>query len=88
MNPDRPLINFKLYATLSDYLPEDAINHCTSVEITKDTTPNKLVELHRIPLAKAHLVLLNGVYLDSSKRNQPILSNGDTLAIWPPVAGG
>jgi molybdopterin converting factor small subunit len=33
-------------------------------------------------------VLLNGVYLDTDERGTTNFSDGDTLAVWPPVAGG
>ncbi len=36
----------------------------------------------------AHLVLLNGVYLTPEQREQATFKEGDTLAVWPPVAGG
>jgi molybdopterin converting factor small subunit len=32
--------------------------------------------------------VLNGVYVHPSERDQAILRDGDTLAVWPPVAGG
>ena len=34
------------------------------------------------------LVLINGVFVAPQERNKPLLRDGDTLAIWPPVAGG
>jgi molybdopterin synthase sulfur carrier subunit len=41
-----------------------------------------------IPPEKAHLVLLNGVYLDARARDEPRIQSHDALAVWPPVAGG
>ena len=45
-------ITFKLYATLSDYLPPEAVDNAESA------------------------------------RDRPGLHDGDTLAVWPPIAGG
>jgi molybdopterin converting factor small subunit len=33
-------------------------------------------------------VLLNGIFVPPSRRPAAPLSDGDTIAIWPPVAGG
>jgi molybdopterin converting factor small subunit len=35
-----------------------------------------------------HLVLVNGVYIAPDQRDTRVLQEGETLAIWPPVAGG
>jgi molybdopterin converting factor small subunit len=36
----------------------------------------------------SHLVLLNGVYLSLTEREKALFKDGDTLSVWPPVAGG
>jgi sulfur carrier protein ThiS len=33
-------------------------------------------------------VLVNGIFVPPSQRQAKALSDGDTLAVWPPVAGG
>jgi len=81
-------ITLKLYATLSDYLPQNAVNNAAPVEIDANTTPNALIDRYRVPRELAHLVLINGIYCGQQQRDSSILKNGDTLAIWPPVAGG
>ena len=42
----------------------------------------------RVPEGRCHLVLLNGIFVPPSQRASATLSDGDTVAIWPPVAGG
>ncbi len=81
-------ITFKLYATLMDYLPDGSDKHSTIVEIPKDASAYNVIDRFNVPREKAHLVLLNGVYVQPEERSNPILNEGDTLAVWPPVAGG
>ncbi len=81
-------IKLKLYATLSDYLPQNALKQQIEIEIADDEAPNQVFESLNLPKEQLHLVLLNGIYLDEDHRNQRCLQEGDTLAVWPPVAGG
>ena len=81
-------ITFKLYATLMDYLPDGSDKHSTIVEIPEDASAYNVIDRFNVPREKAHLVLLNGVYVQPEERSNSILNEGDTLAVWPPVAGG
>ncbi|OUD14290.1 MoaD/ThiS family protein [Thioflexithrix psekupsensis] len=81
-------ITLKLYANLSGYLPANAQYNRVEIDIAQDNTPHQVLSAYHVPLAMAHLVLLNGVYLLPEQRDQPLLKSGDTLAVWPPVAGG
>jgi sulfur-carrier protein len=81
-------ITLKLYANLSDYLPSHAQYNRVEIDIANDNTPHQVLSAYHVPLAMAHLVLLNGVYLTAEQRNQSLLKSGDVLAVWPPVAGG
>ena len=82
-------ITFKLYATLTGYLPTGADKHAIRIDVPADATVRDLIDRFRVPREMAHLVLLNGVYLHPEERDQPgRVREGDTLAIWPPVAGG
>lgn len=81
-------IKLKLYATLTDYLPAEALNHATEVEIPTSATASQILDNFKVPRQMVHLVLLNGVYLEPTQRDTPTFKDGDTLAVWPPVAGG
>ncbi len=82
-------IKFKLYATLQDLLPAGAQDNAVEIEIPAETTLNSLIDQYKVPRELAHLVLLNGVFICDADRDQPgTLTEGDVLAIWPPVAGG
>jgi molybdopterin converting factor small subunit len=81
-------IKFKLYAGLRDYLSGDARRNGLDLEIPSDASPYDVIDRYRVPRENAHLMLLNGVYISPQERDKPLFKEGDTLAIWPPVAGG
>lgn len=81
-------ITFKLYATLTGYLPKDAHRHAVKLDVPETATPVQIIDRFKVPREMAHLVLLNGVYLTAEERGSRTLHEGDTLAVWPPVAGG
>jgi molybdopterin converting factor small subunit len=81
-------VKVKLFAMLRDYLPGSAGDQCVELEVPEATTPHQIIDDLKIPRHLTHLVLVNGVYLDPPQRDRPSLKSGDTLAIWPPIAGG
>lgn len=81
-------ITFKLFASLAQYLPREAVRNIVELEIAPETTVHELIDRHGVPRRDAHLVLINGLYVESEDRDRPIFKPGDALAIWPPVAGG
>ena len=81
-------IQLKLFATLSDHLPPGARRNAAEVEVPDGATPHQVMDLYGVPRSQAHLVVLNGVFVLPHQRNNQPLSEGDTLALWPPVAGG
>jgi molybdopterin converting factor small subunit len=80
-------VTLKLFATLMPYLPSGAAKNAVDLDIPADTSINQLIQQHKVPDSLVHLVLLNGLFVNEGERDQP-LKAGDTLAIWPPVAGG
>jgi molybdopterin converting factor small subunit len=81
-------ITFKLFATLTDYLPPGRKHNTVELELDPSTTIGELIERFNLPVKLVHLVLVNGVYIEPAQRMTRTLSDGDALAIWPPVAGG
>ena len=86
-------VTFKLYAMLSDYLPQEYRGHkrhgnALTLDIEPGTTVSQIVEQFQLPDKWVHLVLINGVYVNPEDRPTRALTEGETLAIWPPVAGG
>ena len=82
-------ITLKLYATLGEHLPPGAFQNAAQIGVANDVTLNQVIDEYRVPRELAHLVLINGFFACEEDRDLPgKLSEGDTLAIWPPVAGG
>ncbi|MFQ5660709.1 MAG: MoaD/ThiS family protein [Gammaproteobacteria bacterium] len=81
-------IVLKLYAGLAQHLPPQAEDNTTTLEVPDQATAHNVIDELKVPREKAHLILLNGVYLNPDERDTPRFHEGDTLAIWPPVAGG
>lgn len=82
-------ITFKLFATLTDHLPADARrSNQVSLSVSADASISQIIEPYAIPPKLVHLVLVNGKYIAPEARDSTTLTNGDVLAIWPPVAGG
>ena len=82
-------ITFKLFATLTDYLPPEARrSNQLTLEVSPESTISQIIEPFGLPPKMVHLVLVNGRYIDPEKRLTTSLADGDVLAIWPPIAGG
>jgi molybdopterin converting factor small subunit len=90
-NADAPTpmkICIKLFANLSQYLPPGARQNAAQIDVPDGATPHRVMALCGVPREQAHLVVLNGVFVLPHQRDSLTLSEGDTLALWPPVAGG
>ena len=83
-------IVFKLYAQLTDYLPNQGRDqkHEVEVDLPASATVAHVIERFNLPHKLLHLVLVNGVYIPPEQRMSRVLREGDALAIWPAVAGG
>ena len=73
-------VHIKLFATLADFLPDNAENYA----IATGTTVERLISRLGIPLQKAKLVFVNG----QKAGLETVLKSGDRLGIFPPVGGG
>ena len=81
-------VTLKLYASLGTYLPAGAQRNQAVVKTGAGTTARALLDAHGVPPEACHLVLVNGIYQAPGQRTNTALKDGDTLAVWPPVAGG
>lgn len=82
-------ITFKLFASLQDYLPHEARNtNALALELEEGVSVLQLIERFSLPLKSCHLVLVDGNFVPPAERAVRILQDGETLSIWPPIAGG
>ena len=81
-------VTFKLFASLTDHLPRDRAGNAITLDIAAGTTVADLVTRFDLPPRLVHLVLVDGVFVPPEQRATRVLRDGETLAIWPPVAGG
>ena len=73
-------IQLKLFAALTPLSPENA----DRVPIEPGISVKELLDRLEVPIAKAHLIFVNGV-----KRSlDTLLMGGERVGIFPPVAGG
>ena len=81
-------VKLKLFADLATCLPTAAVKNEAQIEVRDGLTILELLDQYNVPRESCHLVLLNGVFQAPSVRGDVALSEGDVVAVWPPVAGG
>ncbi len=81
-------VTLKLFATLSDYLPPGASRNAIPREVGDGASVRDLLSGSGVPMEKCHLILVNGVYVAPARAGDKQLAAGDTVSVWPPVAGG
>lgn len=83
-------ITFKLFASLTDYLPPDRErgSNAVVIDVPEGASIIEAAAPFQLPQKMVHLVLVNGVYVPPAERGTKRLAEGDVLAIWPPIAGG
>ena len=82
-------ITLKLYAGLTEYLPHEAReSNRVVLDVAPQSSIAEVIAPLNLPLKMVHLVLINGIYVAPGERARRTLNDGDTLAIWPPIAGG
>ncbi|MFO1412898.1 MAG: MoaD/ThiS family protein [Burkholderiales bacterium] len=82
-------VALKLYASLTDFLPPEALmTRRMELDVPAGTTVADVIAQRNIPPRMCHLVLVNGHFIAPADRAARALVHDDELAIWPPVAGG
>ena len=77
-------VEVRLHASLERIRPGLKAGEALPLELKEGTTVERMVEALGIPKKGIHLVLVNG-------RTRPLdhpLSDGDRVALFPPVGGG
>lgn len=82
-------ITLKLFASLSAHLPPEVRSrHCLDLEVATGVTVAEVIRSQGVPSNQCAIVLVDGVWVPAPEREACLLAEGQTLAIWPPVAGG
>jgi sulfur carrier protein ThiS len=82
-------ITLKLYASLVAHLPPEArASHRIDLDVDEGTTVLDVVRRQRIPESLCAIVLIDGHWVGRTECASRALSEGQVLAVWPPVAGG
>jgi len=82
-------INIEFYASLMKYLSPGKSRFRREVEVEDGITLSRLIKQYNIAEDQAHLVLVNGLFVNcGADRDNRALIEGDVVSIWPPVAGG
>ncbi len=78
----------EFYASLMPLLPPGGERFRREISVEAGTTVQQVIDRFGISAEQAHLVLVNGHFVNPDERNDKQLNEGDTVAVWPPVAGG
>jgi molybdopterin synthase sulfur carrier subunit len=82
-------ITLKLFASLAAHLPSEArASHRIDLDIDHGSTVLDVIRRQGIPEALCAIVLIDGAWVARPDRATRALSEGQVLAIWPPIAGG
>lgn len=77
-------IRVQLYAVLAKYLPPQTDGNTAWLELPEGVSVKEVLQHLKVPEAMPKILLVNGRHAELDK----VLSEGDTLSIFPPIAGG
>jgi sulfur carrier protein len=77
-------VKLKLFATFREYLPEGNDGHSIMLELSDSTKVESVLEQLHLPQDVPKIILINGLQKTASEA----LNEGDTLSVFPPIAGG
>ncbi len=83
-------IKLKMFHALEKYLPAKATKGQTDMVLDKGANLGDLLASLGIPEQEPKIILINGQSqgVCTTVKSNPILNEGDTVSIFPPVAGG
>ncbi len=81
-------ITVKTTGLLGKFLPPGADRDMAEIEVAPAATPVDVIELLGMPPEGRYLVVLNGASVARREHGSRVLSEGDVLAIMPPLRGG
>ncbi|MBP1636569.1 MAG: hypothetical protein H6Q10_3143 [Acidobacteria bacterium] len=82
-------VTLKLFASLASRLPVEArATHALDLDVGPGTTVLDVIRRQGIPEALCAIVLIDGHWVARPDRAARTMTEGQVLAIWPPIAGG
>lgn len=78
------LLEVRLYSGLENFVENATYGKPLAVEVPMDTTVQMLLEKLDIPTEQVFSILVNGIHHNFNDK----LSEGDRVALFPPVGGG
>jgi molybdopterin converting factor small subunit len=77
-------VECRLYAGLSKYAPEYSRGEAMELDLPRGTTLAELYDLLNVPPDEVKRTFVSGL----SRSPSHALSNGDRVALFPPIGGG
>ena len=81
-------ITLKLYASLGTFLPPGSARNAIELDVPEGASIGEVLAQQNVPRENCHLILVNGTFTPPTNAGSKQLTEGDTVAVWPPVAGG
>ncbi|WP_172822716.1 sulfur carrier protein ThiS [Paramagnetospirillum marisnigri] len=83
-----PRVTLKLFALLGARLPPGSVANATEVVTAEGTCVADILSGFGLTDRECHLVLLNGNFVPVDERASTRVTEGDAVAVWPPIGGG
>ena len=77
-------VEVRLYANLRKYAPQIKLGEAMKLDVNEGATLRQLYIRLKIPLEEVKRAIVNGII----RGHEYSLSDGDRVAIFPPIAGG
>lgn len=81
-------VSIEFFASLMKYLPPGKSRFRREIKVDSGMTLSRLIDQYHISAEEAHIVLVNGQFVNVEDRPQHQLQESDVVSVWPPVAGG
>jgi molybdopterin converting factor small subunit len=77
-------VEVQLFFDFTQYLPHGSQNRKSIIALESGSTVQTLIDKLRLPPEMPKIILVNGI----RPQNKGVLQDGDSVAIFPPMAGG
>ncbi len=82
-------IELKMFMKFKRFLPEGSADGKATISLPAGATFKDLLHHIDMPVVEDKIIVINGIsHKQSDKVNALSLQQGDTVAIFPPIAGG